>query len=110
MVYFGATLIFLAITVTIWGIGLVLYQAFLGEPALRAKPHFWLISTTAVSIATLICFTSFPANYFLTLAVWLVAVHGGFSLPWIKAVVLFGILAALTFLSRLAVLGALQMF
>jgi len=110
MVYVGALLIFLAITAAIWVIGLALYRAFLGEPSLRTKPHFWLICTIAVSIATLICFTPFPDNYFLTLVVWLVAVKGGFSLPWLKAAVLFAILAALTLLSRLAVLGALEMF
>ena len=57
---------------------------------------------------TLASFIPFPGGYLVSLAIWWFAARLRLGLPWLRAAALFGILAALSFLSRLAILGALE--
>ena len=46
----------------------------------------------------------------MSLGVWWLAAKLLLELPWVRPAALFGILAALSFLSRLAIRGALEVF
>lgn len=108
MVYFAALVIFLVIAAATWIAAVALYQFLLGEPDLRRDPNFTPAGAMAVLLVTLLSFIPFPWGYFLSLAVWWFMAKGILGLPWGRATALFVILAALSFLSRLAVLGVLS--
>ena len=110
MIVLAALLIILAIRAAVWLIGLALYHAFLGEPNLRHHPRFTVTSLFAIGAATLWLLAPFPWNFWTLLPIWWIAVRYYFEMPWLKALVLFLILTALTFLSRLAIAGALDTF
>jgi hypothetical protein len=103
-----ALLIFFAITTTTWFAGVAIYQSLLGGPDLQQAPDFVTTSCASILLVTLISFVPFPWCYYLSLAVWALAARAVLELPWFRAIVLFLILAALSFLSRLAILGVLS--
>src|SRR5262245_17067564 len=109
MVIVVARLIFLGIAAATWGVAITLYQSWVGGPALRRQPGFLQVSALAVGLVALSAPAPFPWGYLLSLVLWGLAA-GHLKLPWPRAVALFGILAALAFVSRLAVLGALELF
>ena len=108
MTYLLAILIFLAITTANWLIGVAIYQSLLTGPGLRHDANFAGAGCASVLLVTLIFFAPFPWGYYFSLAVWALAARGMLELPWLRAIALFVILAALSFLSRLAILGVLS--
>ena len=106
----GALLIFLAISAVSRTVGLALYQGFVGAPPLARDPAILYLSAGAVSLVTVLGFVPFPWGYLLSLAIrWRTArSFAGLSAP--RGVALFLILGALSFVSRLAVLGARELF
>src|SRR5438132_8436819 len=110
MICFGAFLIFLVIAAVTWAAALALYQSWVGGPDPRQQPDFLVTSAVAVGLVTLASFIPFPGGYLVSLALWWFATKLLLELPGLRSIALFGILAALSFLSRLAILGALEVF
>ena len=90
-------------------LGIALYQSWLGGPELHQQPEFAQVSALAVGFVALTSPVPFPGGYVLALVIWGLAA-GHLQLPWPRAVALFLILAALSFLSRLVILGTLEWF
>jgi hypothetical protein len=110
MVFVTALLIFLAIAAITWAVGVTLYQSWLGGPELRQKRDYRGIVVLAVWLVALASFIPFLRGYVVSLAIWWCAVKLLLELPWFRALALFGILASLSFVARLALLGALEVF
>ena len=108
VVLLAGLVIFFAVTAATWAFAVALYHTFVGGPDLRQHPLFWPHTAVAVTLVTLIFFTPFWVSYPLSLAVWWVAAKYLFELPLPRAVALFLLLAALSFVSRLVLLGALE--
>ncbi len=108
MTFFIALVIFLGITTTIWFIAVALYQSIMGGPDLRQNPNFAWASLVSILLVTVISFVPFPAGFLFSLAVWWLAGKTFLELPFGRATVLFLLLAGLSIISRLAILGALD--
>jgi hypothetical protein len=108
MVYLAALAIFLLITVVVWFTAVALYHLLAGGPDLRQGRHFAAASAVSVLLVTLFSFVPFPAGYLLALVVWWLAARNFLQLPLARALILFLLLAALSFVGRLAVLGVLN--
>jgi hypothetical protein len=110
MIYLGAFLIFAVIAAVTWFVAVAVYQSWVGGPDVRQKPGFAGVSALAVGLVALASFLPYLAGYLVCLAIWLYAARLLLELPGPRAVALFLILAAVSFVSRLAVLGALEVF
>jgi hypothetical protein len=108
MAYLAALVIFLGVATLVWFVAVAVYQALLGDPSLYRNPDFVGTSFASIILGTLLCFVPFPWGYFLTLGVWWLAARHILNLPLPRSLVLFLVLAALSFVSRLAILGALN--
>jgi hypothetical protein len=108
MAHLFALLIFFAITAVTWFVAVATYQSLLGGPDLRQHANFTWTTFVSVLLVTLISFAPFPWGYYFSLGAWALAARGMLELPWLRAIPLFLILAALSFLSRLAILGVLS--
>jgi len=102
-------LTFLVLAATTWAIALALYQTFLGGPDPRHRPGFYKVSATAVALVALASFAPFSVGYLASLGIWWATVLA-LELPWPRTLTLFLLLAALSYLARLTLLGALQVF
>ena len=109
MVYVIALLIFAALSAACWYVSVALYKSTLDAPDPAATPGHEDTPGIAVGAATLTCFLPFPFGYTAGLVAWGVAAFCGFGLSAGRAAVLFGYLAASSFVSRLAVLGVMEM-
>ena len=107
MAFLGAFLIFVVLAAVTWFVAVGLYQSWVGGPDIRQKPDYLGAATLAVVLVALASFIPYQAGYLVCLALWWFAAKGLLELPWPRAVALFLILTALSFVSRLAVLGAL---
>jgi hypothetical protein len=104
-----ALLIFLGVAAATWAMGVTLYQGWLGGPELCQQPEFSQVSALAVGLVALSSPAPFPWGYLLSLVIWGLAA-GHLQLSWSRAIALFLILAALSFLSRLVIIGTLEWF
>jgi hypothetical protein len=109
VVYLAAFAIFLGISLTVWFVGLAVYRTYVGPEPL-VNPQLAVITCVSVGLATLFSFVQYPWGYLLTVGVWWFAARHLFELPTGRAVTLFLILSALSFVGRLAVLGWLDLF
>ena len=107
MVLLAALLIFLVLATVTWGTAVALFHTYLAGPDLRQNPEFLSRSAGTIGIVALTSFVPFPLGYLLGLIVWWWAAKSFFELRFALAVPLFLILAGLSFVSRLVVLGAL---
>jgi hypothetical protein len=99
-------LIFFVLAALTWTIAIALYQTYVGGPDLRQQPGFYGTSAAVVGCVTLASTVPFPGGYLISLGIWwLTTMYLELSYP--RAVALFLFLAALSFVARLAVLGAL---
>ena len=110
MPFRGAFLIFVVLAAVTWAVGVALYQSWVGDPDLRHKQDYLGIATLTVVLVALASFIPSLAGCLVCLAIWWLAARVLLELPWPRAVALFVLLAALSFISRLAVLGALEVF
>jgi hypothetical protein len=110
MPFLGAFLIFVVLAAITWAVAVALYQSWVGSPDLRDKQEYLGVATLAVVLAGLASFIPHLGGYLVSLAIWWVAAKVLLELPWPRAIALFLILAALSLVSRLAVLGALEVF
>jgi hypothetical protein len=108
MVYLAALLIFALITVAIWFAAVALYHFLAGGPDLRQNPNFAGASAVSILLVTLLSFVPFPWGYLLSLVVWGLAAKAGLELPPGRALLLFLLLAALSMVSRMVILGVLS--
>ena len=109
MVYLIALLIFIALSTACWAASVAQYKSTLDAPDPAAAPDHESTPAVAVGAATLTCFIPFPAGYVAGLVVWGVAAFCGLGLSAGRAAVLFGYLAASSFIARLVVLGVMDM-
>src|SRR6266545_3163813 len=105
MIALTALLIFLAIAALTWAVAIALYNTFVGGPDLRQHRDFWPSSAFAVGFVTVASTIPFPGGYLVSLGIWTVTVKCFLELSWPRATALVVILAVLSFLSRLAILG-----
>ncbi len=104
VVFIVLLVIYMAIAVLTWAVGLALFQFFAGED-LRQKEGFLWCSAVAVFLVAQMSFLSFPFSYFWTLFVWWIAVKHFFFLPWLRAFGLFLLLALLSLAAYFVMLG-----
>src|SRR5262249_5303569 len=88
-----------------WAVGVALCQSWLGGPDLRQNPDYLGITTLAVVLVGLASFIPCQGGYLVSLVIWWLAARVLLELPRPRAIAPFVILAALSFVSRLAVLG-----
>lgn len=86
---------------------MALLQTFLGGPDLRQQPRFLLMSAEAAGLVALFGFMPIGLRWLMTLAAWFMAARFFFEMPWPKTMLLFLVLVVLTYISDLAILGAL---
>ena len=108
MALIAALLIFMHIAAAIWLLAVAIYQSLTRETEVRRHPLFVGGSVLSVTLVALVWFVPFLISYPLSLAAWWLAVRGIFELPRGRAGLLFGLLAALSFVARLSILGALN--
>jgi hypothetical protein len=108
MVFLAALVIFALVTVAIWFTAVALFFLLTGGSDLRKNPNFASASGVSILLVTLISFIPFPAGYVLSLVVWWLTAKQNLELPSGRAMVLFLLLAALSIVSRLVILGVLS--
>jgi hypothetical protein len=108
MAYLAALVLFLVVTVVTWFTAVALYHFLTGGPDLRQNPIFVSASVVTILLVTLSSFMPFPAGYLVSLVLWWLAANNILELPRLRALLLFVILAALSIVSRLAMLGVLN--
>jgi hypothetical protein len=109
VVYVFALLIFIALSAACWYVSVALYKSTLDAPDPAAAPDNEDTPAIAVGAATLTCLIPFPLGYLAGLVVWGVAAFRGLGLSAGRAAVLFGYLAASSFVARLVVLGVMEL-
>lgn len=109
MVYLLAFGIFVGLSAACWYGSVALHRGTVGGPDPAASPDYHTTSAAAIGVTALTSFVPFPFGYLAGLAVWAVAAFGGLSQSAGRAAVLFGYLAASSFLARLVVLGVMEM-
>ncbi|WP_157369251.1 hypothetical protein [Zavarzinella formosa] len=110
MVYLAALLVFVVLKTACWLVSVAVFRNTFNGPDPALVPSYRTTAMVAIGAAALASFIPFPAGYVLGLAVWAWAVFGRLGLKTGKAVVLFGCLAAASFVSRLVVLGVMDFF
>jgi hypothetical protein len=108
MAYLGALLIFLLATVVTWFMAVALYHFLAGGSDLRQNPIFVAASAVTIVLVTLASFMPFPAGYLVSLVFWWLAANNILELSRWRALLLFVILAVLSIVSRLVMLGVLN--
>jgi hypothetical protein len=104
----AALAVFALVTVLTWLMAVAVYHLLTSAPDLRQTPSFGIISGGTILLVTLLSFIPFPAGYLLSLVFWWLAAKNFLELPLGRAVLLFLILAAMSMVSRLALLCALH--
>ena len=110
MVYFVGFLMFAALSAAAWFVSIAMYRSTFAGPDPSATPGYPRVAAIAIGTVTLTCFSQFPAGYLFGVVVWAITVFGFLNLPRGRAAALVAYLAAASFVERLAVLGALEMF
>jgi hypothetical protein len=108
MAYLGALVIFLLVAIVTWFMAVALYHLLTNAPDLRQNPLFVLASVVTILLVTLSSFIPFPAGYVVSLVFWWLAAKNFLELSLFRALLLFVILAALSIVSRLAMIGVLN--
>jgi hypothetical protein len=108
--HLAALMIFAAISCVIWYTSIALYRSTIGGPDPAAAPGYRAVAAVAVGAVALTSLVPAPWGYLLNVAAWAAAAYGFLDLPPGRASVLVGYLAVASFASRLAVLGALELF
>lgn len=110
MTHLAALVIFAAISTVIWFVAVALYRSSIDGPDPAAAPKYGTVAAVTVGAVALTSLVPAPWGYLLNVAVWAAAVYGFLDLPPGRAAVLVVYLAIASFVSRLAVLGALELF
>lgn len=107
MAHLAALAIFAALAAACWFVSLLLYRSTVGGPDPAAAPHYR--AAAAIGAATVTSFIPFPGGYLAGLVVWSAAAFGFLGLPPRRAAVLAAYLAAGSFLTRIVVLGVIDL-
>jgi hypothetical protein len=107
--HFIALVIFLALAAASWYVSVACYKStFPAGPDPAADPHYRTVSLGTIAAVALTSFVPFPWGYAANVATWAVAVYGLLELPPGRATVLVGYLAIASVVTRLVVLGVLE--
>lgn len=96
----------LIVAAVTWFVGVGLFNHFTGEPDLRLCPNFKLTSVVCIGMAGLSGTLPFPQDYLFTLFFWAVLPGHLLKLSGMNGMRLFMILAAVSLVSTLALIGA----
>ncbi|WP_157369871.1 hypothetical protein [Zavarzinella formosa] len=110
MVYFLALLIFTALSAACWFVSVSLCQSTTGGPDPAVLSNRKATAVLAVGAVALTSFVPFPAGYVLNLLAWAAAAFAGLGLKTGRAAVLFGFLAAGSMVTRMVILGFMDLF
>ena len=108
--YVTAFIVFAAMTAACWFVSVSVYKSTVDHPDVAALPNYLKVALLAVLMVTLTSFIQFPGGYFAGVAVWAVATFAGLGLSTARAAILFAYLAVSSLVSRLVVLGIMDMF
>lgn len=108
MFLLAALFIFAGLSASAWFASVALFKATFDGPHLSLEPSYSTTAACATAAVTLTCFAPFPAGYVAGTVVWAVAVFGFLGLPIWRATVLVGYLAAASMVTRMVVLGVLD--
>ena len=108
MTFLLALLIFLAVNTVVWFVAVAVYQSLLGPPDLRHNHDFVGVTCSSIPLATSVSLIPYPTGLLLSLGVWGLAAMYFLNLSLLRGALLFVILAALSFISRLAILGVMS--
>jgi len=109
VIYFIAYLMFAALAAAAWFVSIALYRSTVGTPDPVVVPSFRAVTVATVLTVALTSFAPMPLGYALGLVVWAIATFGFLELPAGRAAGLFAYLAAGSFVTRLIVLGVLDL-
>jgi hypothetical protein len=109
MVYLLALVMFVALSAACWFVSVACYRGTVAGSDPAAAPHYRETAAAAVGGAALTAFVPFPAGYVLGLTVWGLAAFAGLGLGAGRAAVLFLYLAAGSYVTRLVVLGVMEL-
>ena len=107
---FLAFLLFASLSAATWFVAVAVYRSLFDGHDPAAAPGYRRVAAVAVGFVTLTGFRPFPVGYVLGVLVWAAAVFAYLGLPWRRAAALTALLAAGSFLTRLIVLGVLELF
>lgn len=110
MAYLIAFVIFALLSAATWFVSVAVYRSTFGEPDPATTSGYRGMALAAVTAVALSGFIPFPWGYFFAVGVWVVAVVGFLDLPPGRSAALVGYLAAGSFLTRLLILGAMELF
>jgi hypothetical protein len=110
MAYLGALLVFVALAAACWFVSVAVYKGTFDGPDPAAAPSYQLTTGLAIAVTSMTSFIPFPNGYLAGLVVWAVAAFGGLGLGAGRAAALFAYLAVGSFVTRLLVLGVMDMF
>ena len=110
MVYVAAFLIFAALSAGSWYAAVALDQATTKDGELTCHRDYSATSVIVILAVTLSCFFSFPKDFYLGALAWGIAVYASLKLPRSKGAVLFAYLTLASLLTRIFVLGVMEMF
>ncbi len=93
-----------------WYVSVAVYKSTVDDPDLTARPDYPNVALLAILMVTLTSFIQFPGGYFAGVAIWAVTAFGCLGLSTTRAAILFAYLAIGSLVSRLIVLGIMEMF
>ena len=109
MVHLIAYLLFAVLAAAAWFVSIALYRSTVGHPDPATTPQFRAVSIATILSVALTSFAPMPLGYVLGLVVWAIATFGFVDLPGRSATVLFALLTAGSYVTRLIVLGVLDL-
>jgi hypothetical protein len=109
MAHLIALLTFVALSAACWFVSVACYQSTVTGSDPAASPYYRTTAAAAVGFAALTSLAPFPAGYIFGLVAWGVAAFTGLGLTAGRAAVLFLYLAAGSYVTRLVVLGVMEM-
>lgn len=109
MVYLLALVMFLGLSAACWVVSVACYRGTVAGSDPAAAPHYRTTAAAAIGGAAVTSFVPFPAGYVLGLIAWGLAAFAGLGLGARRATVLFLYLAAGSYVTRLVVLGVIEL-
>jgi hypothetical protein len=104
-----ALLIFAALAAANWYVSIACYKStFSGGPDPTANPNYRTISFGVIAAVGVTGLMPFPMGYVAGVVAWASAAFGFFDLPAARAAVLTGYLAVASIVTRLVILGVLD--
>jgi hypothetical protein len=107
--YILAFLIFAVLATVSWFVAVACFRSTFAAPDPSECPNYSLVRGVAIGVVTMMYFIPFPVGYYFSLVAWFSAVFGFLEMQALPGLVLFIYLAFASIVSRVAVLGVLNM-